>query len=78
MLIKSDYATLPFTEDRKKSVDEISFRINLTPFYPFFFNKKIVTIHKKTYKQKSSIDFQYETSFVVTNILRVGINKFYT
>ena len=76
MLIKSDYATLPFTEDGKKWVDEISFRINLTPFYPFF-NKKILTIHKKTYKQKSSIDFQYETSLVrvVTNILRVRIKK---
>lgn len=40
MLIKSDYETLPFTEDGKKWIDEISFRINLTPFYPFF-NKNI-------------------------------------
>ena len=40
MLIESDKTTFPLIEDRKKvSCDEISFRINLTPFYPFL-NKK--------------------------------------
>lgn len=51
MLIKSDYATHPFTEDGKKWVDEISFRLNLTPFYPFF-NKKNINYSQEDLQAK--------------------------
>lgn len=53
MLMKCDKTTLPLIEDGKKvSCDEISFRINLTPFHPLFKQKMLTITRRLTRKNR--------------------------